>query len=229
MVGASLSASLPVGGVAEEECDSQVSPPASAGAARRRAQEDQRVSVGVNSLEHTARAENSTCEDGTGSASQQQIISGGGAEERERDLEHEQRDLSDGVLPAYLVVTDSTQGPVGHDAQRDKKGPLASVTSSAGRGQGRRRGRNGSGSAKNARNRRQEELSGGNGGAQDESPAKIDTEWENEIAKNILSLYQTKLKADLDVKKGAKEYEHMVSLSLSVIRLLWVGRSKIPR
>ncbi|CAB1096699.1 unnamed protein product [Ectocarpus sp. CCAP 1310/34] len=37
------------------------------------------------------------------------------------------------------------------------------------------------------------------------NPAKIDTEWENEIAKNILSLYQTKLKADLDGKTNAKE------------------------
>lgn len=43
------------------------------------------------------------------------------------------------------------------------------------------------------------------------SPAKVDTEWENEIAKNILSLYQTKLKAELDEKRGAREEELGVS------------------
>lgn len=41
------------------------------------------------------------------------------------------------------------------------------------------------------------------------SPVKVDTEWENEIAKNILSLYQTKLKAELDEKRGAREEEEL--------------------
>lgn len=55
------------------------------------------------------------------------------------------------------------------------------------------------------------------GGGNDESadlgsPAKLDTEWENEIAKNILSLYQTKLKMDMDRKKMAREEELGVSL-----------------
>ncbi|CAM9350178.1 unnamed protein product [Ectocarpus sp. 12 AP-2014] len=57
--------------------------------------------------------------------------------------------------------------------------------------------------------RRGQGVSGGGGrtggDGDDGNPAKIDTEWENEIAKNILSLYQTKLKADLDGKKNAKE------------------------
>ncbi|CBN79078.1 expressed unknown protein [Ectocarpus siliculosus] len=57
--------------------------------------------------------------------------------------------------------------------------------------------------------RRGQGVSGGGGrtggDGEDGNPAKIDTEWENEIAKNILSLYQTKLKADLDGKKNAKE------------------------
>lgn len=33
------------------------------------------------------------------------------------------------------------------------------------------------------------------------NPAKVDSEWENEIAKNILSLYQTKLKNELEKKR----------------------------
>lgn len=37
--------------------------------------------------------------------------------------------------------------------------------------------------------------------------ARIDVEWENEIAKNILSLYQTKLKDELDKKRGADQGE----------------------
>lgn len=88
---------------------------------------------------------------------------------------------------------------------------MASSTASVGGGQGRRRGGSGSGITRKARKKREEELSRSSGGAEDGGPAKVDTEWENEIAKNILSLYQTKLKADLDVKKGAKENELMVS------------------
>ena len=48
---------------------------------------------------------------------------------------------------------------------------------------------------------------GGIGGGDDGNSAKIDTEWENEIAKNILSLYQTKLKDELDKRREAREEE----------------------
>lgn len=54
---------------------------------------------------------------------------------------------------------------------------------------------------------------GGGRGGQGNS-AKVDTEWENEIAKNILNLYQTKLKDELDKKRGAREEEAGVSLIL---------------
>lgn len=221
--GASLSASLPLGDVAEEEGETQGSPPALAGAARSRTQDGQIGGVGHSTLGHTAHADTETCENGTGSAVRQSIISGGAEEEREDASEHAKRGLSDAALQAHLAATDGTRAlePVGGEARQDKRGSLVSTTASVGGGQGRRRG----GSEKKAKKKRGEELSRGNGGAEDESPAKIDTEWENEIAKNILSLYQTKLKADLDVKKGAKENELMVSLLLSVIRLLGVGRS----
>lgn len=43
-----------------------------------------------------------------------------------------------------------------------------------------------------------------------DNPAKVDTEWENEIAKNILSLYQTKLKAELTEKRGDMEEKNTV-------------------
>lgn len=63
------------------------------------------------------------------------------------------------------------------------------------------------------------QLEGGGGSSRcDNNPAKVDTEWENEIAKNILSLYQTKLKADLDEKRGAREDELVVSLVMSRTR-----------
>ena len=52
-------------------------------------------------------------------------------------------------------------------------------------------------------------------GNNNNNPAKVDTEWENEIAKNILSLYQTKLKADLDMKRDAEDEERSVSPSRS--------------
>lgn len=51
---------------------------------------------------------------------------------------------------------------------------------------------------------------GGSGG--DANSAKVDTEWENEIAKNILSLYQTKLKDELDKKREARKEEAGVSV-----------------
>lgn len=51
----------------------------------------------------------------------------------------------------------------------------------------------------------------GCGGAS--SPAKVDSEWENEIARNILSLYQTKLKVELIKKRGTREEELEVSSS----------------
>lgn len=50
------------------------------------------------------------------------------------------------------------------------------------------------------------------------SPVKVDTEWENEIAKNILSLYQTKLKAELDEKRGAREEEGLGVRQTCVLR-----------
>lgn len=65
--------------------------------------------------------------------------------------------------------------------------------------------------------RRGQGVSGGGGrtggDGEDGNPAKIDTEWENEIAKNILNLYQTKLKVDLDGKQNAKEEDLVVSWS----------------
>lgn len=72
----------------------------------------------------------------------------------------------------------------------------------------------------NDRRRRCRSGSGCNGGAGGErgeghqdkgayvrNPAKVDVEWENEIAKNILSLYQTKLKAELYQRRGPREGE----------------------
>lgn len=65
----------------------------------------------------------------------------------------------------------------------------------------------GSGSSDRRRCEKLDENRGDDGGA-----TKVDIEWENTIAKNILSLYQTKLKVDLDEQRSAKEEELGVSL-----------------
>lgn len=209
--GASLPASSPLGNVAEgEEGESRISPPATAGAERS-------GGLGGQTLARTALAVAETCEKGTSPVVRHSNISGGAGENKREDPEHEQRHVSEGVESTHVkVATDGTlaRGSVGPVASQDERASLASVAPSAGGGQGRRRSGSGSGGARKARKKRAEEPSRGNGGPGDESPAKIDSEWENEIAKNILSLYQTKLKVDLDVKKNAKENELMVRLPM---------------
>lgn len=79
---------------------------------------------------------------------------------------------------------------------------------------------------KGNKNKRQGQGVSGGGGwtggeGEGDNPAKIVTEWENEIAKNILSLYQTKLKADLDGKKNAKGDDLVVSLSRNFLPWRW--------
>ena len=223
--GAALPASSLLGDVAEEEGESRISPPPTAGAGGSRAAGVQPDSLGASSLERAALAKTET-KTRAGPAVQHPTFSGG--EDRREDLEHQQRHLSEGVVATKVGAADGARAldDEGAEARQDRSASLASATSSFGSGQGRRRGRSGSGSSRKARKRRGEEPSRGDGGAEGESTAKIDTEWENEIAKNILSLYQTKLKADLDVKRSAKEHELTVSLSWAVtIRVLWAGPS----
>lgn len=227
--GAPLSASSPLGDVAEEEGESRVSPPASADAPKSRAPGGLRGSVGGSSSEHMAHAEPETFENQAGPAPQHPAISGGAGDEREGDPEREQRYAPDGGLPPHRATPCGTRalGDEGTEARQHKRASLASSTSSVDDVQGRRRRGSGSGSggARKARKKQGEESCRGNGGgADEESPAKIDTEWENEIAKNILSLYQTKLKADLDVKKSAQDNELMVSLFLSTFRFFVGGK-----
>lgn len=178
-------------------------PPASAGAAISGAQEGQRGGE--------------TCESGTGPAALQPTVSDGA---------REGRDSSGGVMPAHIEMTGDARapGPVGLKARQNKNESLSSATASVSGEQGR--WRVGSGSARKARKQRGEEPGrGGNGGAEGERSAKVDTEWENEIAKNILSLYQTKLKADLDDKESAKQNELMVRKEppwSTLTRMMWV-------
>eukprot|EP00752_Nemacystus_decipiens_P002057 g1969.t1 len=205
---ASISASWPLGNVAEEEGEVRISPPATAGAERGGAPEGQ-------ALETEALAENQTetCEKGTGPAAQYPTIGGGAGEDERGDPERERRHASEAAVSTHAVAADDARatGDEGAEARKDRVGSRASSISSVGGGRGRRRcvSDSGSGSSRKARKKRGEEPSRGDGGSKEESSAKIDTEWENEIAKNILSLYQTKLKADLDVKKNAKEDEQM--------------------
>lgn len=56
-------------------------------------------------------------------------------------------------------------------------------------------------------------VDGGDDGAN--SLVKAESEWENTLAQNILSLYQTKLKAELDVKESDRDEGSMVSFTCS--------------
>lgn len=124
--------------------------------------------------------------------------------------------------PVHLVGTGDTEalGPTAAGGEtngqekansEEKRRSRMSSTSSVGFGKGRKRV---SKSKAKASKRVGEGVSGGIGVAEGGNPAKIDSEWENEIAKNILSLYQTKLKAELDAKKGTREDELVVSVSV---------------
>lgn len=58
-------------------------------------------------------------------------------------------------------------------------------------------------------------VEGGDGEDGADSPVKVGSEWENTLARNILSLYQTKLKAEFDVKKSGRDEGSMVSFAYS--------------
>lgn len=161
----------------------------------------------------------------------------GGQEPIEGDRSpHPQRERRDSgeAQPAKVPVTDDARAHRGAridgDASSEKTRDSGSASFSSsvdGRGKGRRRGgggnrrsrsrRCGNGSGRKTRSAGGNSGGGGGGAGEDGSPAKVDTEWENEIAKNILSLYQTKLKADLDVKKSAKEDELAVRYFLVIL------------
>lgn len=59
-------------------------------------------------------------------------------------------------------------------------------------------------------------MEGGDGADGENSPVKVESEWENTLARNILSLYQTKLKAELDVEESDREEGSMVSFTCSL-------------
>lgn len=230
--GGSLSASRPLDDVAEEEGNSRISPPVPADVARNMDQDGQTGDVaGIGgSLEHPAPEGAEFVEDGADvalkhSERDRQRSSRGIAGERDAASGQECRESSR-EAPMQLVATGGTQalGPAATGAEaysqdpassEEKRASMASSTSSTSVGKGRRRG---SASKEKASKRTGKGVSGGAGAAEDANPAKVDSEWENEIAKNILSLYQTKLKADLDAKKGAREHELVVSLPCLVVR-----------
>lgn len=217
----SFSAPRPLGVVKEEEGKRLFSPPASAGTARGRRQE------------HATPADAEIGGSGAGSPAQrvetepQPAANGGMRDGVTTEPDQERREAPVGALPEPLVLTDEarTLGVVAADAQarHEQRQSVESAASSAGGGsQGR--GRGGSGIAK-ARKRRGQGLGGPKEGDDGhDNPAKVDTEWENEIAKNILSLYQTKLKADLDMKKDAEDDERTVSPSSYWMFRRWNGR-----
>lgn len=222
-----MSASLPLGDVAEEEGDGHVSPPVSAGVTGSRVQDDPGAAAaaagGSSTLDQTAREGTEFVGEGTDFARkplerEQQTVSGRFIEDRVAPAQEHQESCREALvhleatddvrfLGSATVAGDRGETTTNSDGKRES---MASSTSSAGVGKGRRRG-----SIRKAKYRKRpgEGASGGTGAAEDGNPAKIDSEWENEIAKNILSLYQTKLKADLDARKGAREDELVVSLS----------------
>ncbi|CAM9100864.1 unnamed protein product [Scytosiphon promiscuus] len=153
----------------------------------------------------------------------QQPTGGGGCTEPDRTAHPQRVQRDSGELqPASLSAMDDARAPraAAKDgdviSQETRESEPASLSSSIdGDGPGRRRcGVKGGGRRRGNASTRKRRSAGGNGGgggggggSEDGNPAKVDTEWENEIAKNILSLYQTKLKADLDVKNSAKTDE----------------------
>ena len=153
-----------------------------------------------------------------------------GATETAVEAGEDRREIRPGVAPGNKQYgcpsrDDASTRPGPAELARQGSARNASVAVAAEGNQGRNFGheRNENVSSRRRRSKPSCEI-GGVGGSGDtgiggssggqENSAKVDTEWENEIAKNILNLYQTKLKDELDKKRGAREEEAGVSLIL---------------